>query len=115
MTQTVSYTNKKGKAVNVIVTKHARERFKTRYNNLFGIKLDEDATNNFLELVAKRAEIQSADTKHLQRRSKKRDTLYLLSRLNDASFRLVVACGKVITIELAGKNRGFNNKSMFAA
>ncbi len=104
------YENRKGKTVKVESTKHAYKRFCQRYNNYYGKRFDkEELTESFEKLFdnALREPNASANKRLTKRKRRKgSDTIYFIDR--SGVFRLVVQDGKLITVELRGKNRKFN-------
>lgn len=106
------YENRKGKVVTVESTAHSYKRFCQRYSNYYGKSFTkEELDQAFSELFDNALqEPNYGANKKLKKRAKKtgNSSIYFIDR--SGVFRLVVQNGQLITVELRGKNKKFNNR-----
>lgn len=109
MNTNLFYTNKKGERIDVGLTRHAIARFIDRYQNLYGIRLEnEEAVKQIAGLfrISKRVKRRGRKAT-ISRRDNRYDTvsLYFVTQ----TFRFVVTEKAIVTIELSeAKHRDLN-------
>ena len=96
----LTYTNKRGKDVPVIVTQHAKTRWLQRYKRAYPDKDGKDPGFTRLQEYFSRATRIEPKTRKYKKRLKRhgKDTLYF--KYND--FVFIVQDGTLVTIELGG-------------
>lgn len=104
-----SYTNKKGKPVEVVITEHARNRFHQRYQRMHDVRISRETSDSLLLDTFKKAVREETTSKKLSCRNKRHQGTSIYFKGD--GFRFVVSGTAVVTVEVAAKGgRHFNHR-----
>lgn len=104
---TPRYISRKGKEVQLTITKHASIRFRQRWSRLYNEPVPEDIDLEIAMKFNKASQVKNL-SRHEKKRKKRHNDDVLYFRNGDLTF--IVRDAKIITIEISTKEKRALNK-----